>query len=74
LDASIIQWSKAGLHSEEEEFNSMHDFHVIALWHPYFIIDIGIQSRLAKETLKLLDIIRRSTGTQKQQPLFILSL
>jgi hypothetical protein len=39
----------------------------------YFIIDVSLQSRLAKEMPKLLDITS-STGTQKQQPLFILSL
>jgi hypothetical protein len=71
LFTSIPQWSIAGLHSEEEESNSMYD--LIVPLHSYFIIDVSLQSRLAKEMLELLDI-GRSTGTQNQQPLFILSL
>jgi hypothetical protein len=49
----------------------MHD--LITLLHPYFIIDVSVQSQLAKEMPELLDITS-STGTQNQQPLFILSL
>ena len=40
---------------------------------PYLIIDVSLQSGLAKEITELLDITY-VTGTQKQQPLFILSL
>ena len=72
LVASIIKWSDATLHSEEEEFNSMHDS--IVQLHSYFVIDVGLQPRLAQEMLELVHIASSWTGTQKQQPLFILNL
>ena len=54
----------------QEEFNSMHN---CTLVYCYFVIDVCVQPRLAQEILELTDITS-STRTQKQQPLFILSL